>query len=111
MALTGTMEELLSPENSVHAKSFVRLIVTDSARPADMSAKLRRAFPHALELQHQAEAIEREPRLAQIAAMNPVDVLTDFMKISGNRELDENETELVRAVWEQVRAEYEEEAK
>lgn len=32
------------------------------------------------------------------------------MKISGNRELDKNETELVR-LWEQVRAEYEEEAK
>lgn len=111
VTLTGTMEELLSPVNSVHAESFARLIVSDPARPTDMSAKLRRAFAHALEIQHQAEAIAREPRLAQIAAMNPVDVLTDFMKISGNRELDKNETELVRAVWEQVRAEYEEEAK
>lgn len=111
VTLVGTMEELLSPVNSVHAESFARLIVSDPARPTDMSAKLRRAFAHALEIQHQAEAIAREPRLAQIAAMNPVDVLTDFMKISGNRELDKNETELVRAVWEQVRAEYEEEAK
>lgn len=103
VTLVGTMEELLSPVNSVHAESFARLIVSDPARPTDMSAKLRRAFAHALEIQHQAEAIAREPRLAQIAAMNPVDVLTDFMKISGNRELDKNETELVRAVWEQVR--------
>ncbi len=111
VTLTGTMEELLSPANSVHAESFTRLIVTDPARPPDMSAKLRRAFPHALEIQHQAEAIAREPRLAQITAMNPVDVLTDFMKISGNRELNEDEKSLVTAVWEQVRAEYEEEAK
>lgn len=64
-----------------------------------------------MEIQHQAEAIAREPRLAQITAMNPVDVLTDFMKISGNRELNEDEKSLVTAVWEQVRAEYEEEAK
>ncbi|MFT3943565.1 MAG: exonuclease SbcCD subunit D [Ancrocorticia sp.] len=111
VTLTGTMEELLSPRSSIHAESFARLIVTDSARPADMSAKLRRAFPHALEIQHQTEAIAREPRLAQITAMNPVDVLTDFMKISGNKELDEEEKSLVTAVWEQVRAEYEEEAK
>ena len=111
VTLTGSMEELLSPANSVHAESFARLIITDSTRPADMSAKLRRAFPHALEIQHQAKAIAGEPRIAQIAAMNTVDVLTDFMKISGNRELNEEEKSLVTAVWEQVRAEYEEEAK
>lgn len=111
VTLSGTMEELLNPANGVHAESFTRLIVTDPARPADMSAKLRRAFPHALEIQHQAEAVAREPRLAQIAAMNPVDVLTDFMVISGNRVLDADEKALVTTVWEQVRTEYEEEAK
>lgn len=111
VTLSGTMEELLNPANGVHAESFTRLIVTDPARPADMSAKLRRAFPHTLEIQHQAEAIARGPRLAQIAAMNPVDVLTDFMEISGNRELDADEKALVTVVWEQVRTEYEEEAK
>ena len=105
--LTGTMEQLLAAENHMYSESFARLIVTDQARPTDMSAILRRAFPHALEIQHQSEAMAREPQLARLAAMNPVDVLKDFMTISGNRELSSEEAVILAEVWENTRVEYE----
>ena len=109
--LTGTMEELLHPENSVHTQSFTRLIVTDPARPADMSAILRRAFPHALEIQHRTQAKERGAGPVQVAAMHPLEALKDFMEVSGNRMLTGAEAAILTDVWENVRAEYEGEAK
>ena len=105
--LMGTMAELLHPDNHTHSESFTRLIVTDPARPADMSATLRRHFPHALEIQHRTEAITHEPRLTQLAARNPVDVLKDFMTVSGNRELQNEEIMVLSDVWERTRMEYE----
>ncbi len=105
VTLTGTLQELMSPQHATHTDSFVRLIVTDPSRPTDMTATLRRAFPHALDIQHQAESISQEPRTVQIAAMNPLDVLSDFMTISGNRPLDDAEVALIRDVWERTRTE------
>lgn len=109
--LTGTLQELLEPRHQVHADDFTRLIVTDPARPTDMSAVLRRAFAHPLEIQHRTEAMTRSPRLTQLAAMNPLDVLKDFMIISGNRELEEDELLLLTQAWEKTLSEHEGEAR
>lgn len=105
------MEELLSPVNSVHAESFARLIVSRSCPTHGHVRETATSFCPRLGNPASGRGHRARTTACTDRGHESVDVLTDFMKISGNRELDKNETELVRAVWEQVRAEYEEEAK
>src|SRR5690606_6079051 len=49
---SGSLEELLSPAFAAQAQDWVRVAVTDTARPRDLYARVRARFPHALVVQH-----------------------------------------------------------
>ena len=71
---------------------------------------MRRIFPFALDVQHRAGAIEERSSLAKVAAQEPMEVLADFMRIAGNRELTEAETQVLEQSWEHTRAAHEKES-
>lgn len=110
VTLEGTLEEILGEAHTADREKFARVFATDPGRPADLTAKVRRVFPYALDVQHRAEAVERRSSLAPIAAQKPIEVLRDFMMIAGNRELDQSEATLLESTWEQTRRAYEKES-
>jgi putative nuclease sbcCD, D subunit len=82
----------------------VRAVVIDPDRPAEMAERIRRAFPHALEIQHRAASGGGAHRRADVAAMDPVRVLDLFMSSAGNRPLDAAESALLADAWESALA-------
>lgn len=110
VTIEGTLEEILSAQHIADREKFARVFATDPARPADLTAKVRRVFSYALDVQHRAEAIEKRSHLAPIAAQQPIEVLRDFMRVAGNRDLDESEGALLETTWEQTRRNFEKES-
>lgn len=101
--LEGPLAELLAEKNASLRNDFVRLIVTDPARPTDMAAQLRAVFPHSLEIQHRGIRNTASTTTAEsVATRSPLAVLTEFMETAGNRALTAEEAELLRDVWEEV---------
>ncbi|MDO4887508.1 MAG: exonuclease SbcCD subunit D C-terminal domain-containing protein [Actinomycetaceae bacterium] len=92
------------PASAIDDDAFVRVILTDAHRPLDMSARVRRAFPNVLEIQHRATAEGVSRPQEEIAAMKPKDVLSLFMESAGNRKLERAESALLDEVWERVTA-------
>ncbi len=108
--IEGTLEEILSDVHIPDREKFARIIATDQARPEELTSKVRRVFPFALDVQHRAGSIEERSSLAPIAAQKPMEVLADFMRIAGNRELTEAEAQVLERSWEHTRAAHEKES-
>lgn len=105
VTLEGTLTVLLEQAEK-HRDSFVRCIVTDPSRPADLSARLRHAFPHALEIQHHPEGslpVSTHPATRISPRLNPLDVVTTFMEQSGGTPLTPVEKHQLRDAWEATR--------
>ncbi|VEI13722.1 exonuclease SbcCD subunit D [Trueperella bialowiezensis] len=101
--ITGTLEELLSDKFADYRDHFLRVIVTDPDRPADLFAKLTRHFPHVLEHQHLTDSTAVS--LAELEAIRsePLAVLREFFETSGGRKLTEVELSLIADTWDAVR--------
>lgn len=53
VTLTATLTELLDdPAHTAHEDSWVRAVLTDTARPVDAMRKLQTRFPHCAQLEH-----------------------------------------------------------
>lgn len=77
---TGTLEELLSTRFDAQAQDWVRVAVTDSARPRDLYARVRSRFPHALVVQHRpAVPLTGGSTRAITAARDPLEVAAEFV--------------------------------
>ncbi|MGO1590418.1 MAG: exonuclease SbcCD subunit D [Ancrocorticia sp.] len=107
VTIEGTLEEILSEAHIPDREKFARIIDTDQARPTDLTSKIRRVFPFALDIQHRADALEKRDTFTPIAAQKPIEILQDFMRIAGNRELTGTETELLTNTWEHTRRAFE----
>ena len=79
--VTGTLEDLLGAAGEPHVDDWVRVTVTDTARPADLFRRVRQRFAHALVVQHRPERpdAERERAVLVNAAADPVVVAADFV--------------------------------
>lgn len=79
--LTGTLEDLLGAAGEPHVEDWVRVTVTDAARPAELFRRVRQRFAHALVVQHRPERPDdARERLALVtAAADPVQVAADFV--------------------------------
>lgn len=104
-ALTGPIDQLLGPRYRDVRGDWTSLVVTDDARPEQMVARLRAAFPHALQVLHQpAHRASMAAGTAPVAtARDPLAVATDFFERVGGRALDARESAAVRAVCESAR--------
>lgn len=101
--VTGTLDEVLGPRADGHADDWVRVTVTDAARPADLQARVRARYPHALAVLHApagGEAVSRA--LAVGAASDPLAVAAEFVRHVTGAEPTPAEVAVLRRAYEDV---------
>ena len=79
--VTGTLEHLLGGGGEAHCDDWLRVVVTDAARPRDLYAQVRARFPHALVVEHRPErALGPAPTSVVTAARDPLEVADEFVE-------------------------------
>jgi DNA repair protein SbcD/Mre11 len=100
--VTGTLDELLGADLDRYVDDWVRVSVTDAARPPELVARVRRRFPHALVVQHQPPSLGERASTAVTAAHDPLEVAADFVQhVTGARPSAE-EAAVLRSALEHV---------
>ncbi|MFC8922079.1 exonuclease SbcCD subunit D [Cellulosimicrobium sp. NPDC057127] len=84
--VTGPLDDLLGAAGEPHRDDWVRVVVTDATRPAELYARVRARFPHALQVTHRPpQPVERETVTAVGPGRDPLDVARDFVEhVSGH---------------------------
>src|SRR5690606_33989821 len=102
---TGTLDELLSPAFDRQAEDWVRVAVTDTARPRDLYARVKARFPHALVVQHRPAApLTGGPARAVTTAHDPLEVAAEFVQDVTGAAPTEAESAVLRRAYEAVLA-------
>lgn len=79
--ITGTLDELLGAAGDPHTDDWLRVFVTDPARPTEMYARVRARFPHALQVQHRPPVTaEREVISVVGQGSDPLEVTHEFVQ-------------------------------
>jgi DNA repair protein SbcD/Mre11 len=100
--VTGTMDELLGDAGAPFVDDWVRVVVTDAVRPAQLVVRVRRRFPHALVVQHRPPSVAERASIAVTAAHDPLEVAAQFVEhVTGGRP-SEGEAAVLRAALEHV---------
>lgn len=104
--VTGTLADVLGAAGEPYRDDWVRIVVTDAARPREMNAQLRERFPHALVMQHRPEVQQERATLslAVTAASDPVDVATGFVEHVTGEEPSAAEVAVLRRAFERAAA-------
>lgn len=102
ITIEGTLEEILSEAHTAARDKYVRALVTDPARPRDLAARIKAAFPHAMEVLHLAEGSVHHG-VPEIKHRDGLEILTDFFAGAGGRSLSAEEKALIQSAWEESR--------
>ena len=104
--VTGTLDDLLGETGEPHVDDWLRVVVTDAVRPAELYGRVRARFPHALQVTHRPpRPAEREVVTAVGPGRDPLDVARDFVEhVSGHAPSDA-EVAVLRAAFELALAE------
>jgi exonuclease SbcD len=104
--LSDTIDNLIGPDYLEHREDFVELIVTDDAYPERMHARLDAVFPYALVKRHQpvVTGMQRGSGRGDARGRQPLDVIADFLRKVTGREPTTPEIDVLRSVYESVRA-------
>ena len=104
--LVGELTDILSQTHRTHAQDWVRVVVTDSARPAQLHERIREAFPHAISVTHQPSVAEPvlATGLTALTSADPVAVSTQFVKDVTSAAATEDEVAVLREACEAVLA-------
>ncbi|MFY9262681.1 MAG: exonuclease SbcCD subunit D [Actinomycetaceae bacterium] len=102
VTVRGTLAELISEEYSQYQDYYVRARVTDPERPANMYLRLRSAFPHLLEHQHETEQVQLRAAELRALTVNPVETITEFFNKVGGRDIDSKEREIITDAWDEL---------
>nr|WP_297423514.1 exonuclease SbcCD subunit D [uncultured Actinotalea sp.] len=79
--VTGALEDLLGAAGEPHREDWLRVVVTDAVRPADLHARVRTRFPHALVVEHRpGVTAERSPARVVTSASDPLQVAGEFVE-------------------------------
>ncbi len=102
--VTGTLDELLA--SSAHVADWVRVTVTDSARPADLQRRVRAHFPHALVVMHAPTGAGpgASRAVAVGAGSDPLDVAAQFVRHVTGAPPSPAEVAVLRRAYEDVTA-------
>jgi exonuclease SbcD len=80
----GTIAELESGAGSHLAGAWVKVLVTDATRPDDLTVRVKRLFPHFLQLAHVPEGFAHHALAARVtAASSPRAVTAEFVEYAG----------------------------
>lgn len=101
----GTLEDLLGAAGEPHVDDWLRVVVTDAARPSELYARVRARFPHVLAVEHRpAVAGERSGPSAVVPSRDPLEVTAEFVEhVTGGRPSPE-ELAVLRRAYEDVLA-------
>ena len=102
--VTGTLEDLLGTRGDAHLDHWLRVVVTDDARPADLYPRVRARFPHALVVEHRPERATRTMYAAVTTARDPLEVAAEFVEHVTGALPTPQEREVLRAAYEHVLA-------
>lgn len=85
--VTGTLDALLGAAGEAHRQDWTRVVVTDDARPADLYARVRACFPHALSVEHRpSRPLGAAARSAVTTTRDPLEVADEFVEhVTGAR--------------------------
>ena len=102
--VAGTLDGLLA--SPAHTDDWVRVTVTDAARPPDLQARVRAHFPHALVVLHvPAGGAEGSSRAVAVgAASDPLEVAARFVRHVTGAEATPAEVAALRRAYEDVTA-------
>ena len=112
VTLTGTLDEILSPENiAAHADDWVCAVYTDALAQTEPMRRLRERYPHCAMVQHQpsdtSAAVERSYVDRLSGAVSDPERIEAFLEhVRAGHGATERERELIREVLDdRVRAE------
>lgn len=112
VTLTGTLDEILSPENiAAHADDWVCAVYTDALAQTEPMRRLRERYPHCAMVQHQpsdtSAAVERSYVDRLRGAVSDPERIEAFLEhVRAGHGATERESELIREVLDdRVRAE------
>lgn len=104
--VTGSLDELLGEAGEPHVDDWLRVVVTDAVRPAELYARVRSRFPHALQVTHRPPRVaEREVVAAVGPGHDPLDVARDFVEHVSGHAPSEAEVVVLREAFELALAE------
>ncbi len=102
--VTGRLEDLLGAVGEAHTGDWVRVVVTDDARPADLHSRVRDRFPHVLAVEHRPASRTTASPAPVTAAQDPLEVAAEFVAhVTGGRPTDA-EAAVLRRAYEDVLA-------
>ncbi|MBN0040670.1 exonuclease SbcCD subunit D C-terminal domain-containing protein [Cellulosimicrobium cellulans] len=104
--VTGTLDDLLGAAGEPHVDDWLRVVVTDAVRPAELYARVRARFPHALQVTHRPPRVaEREVVTAVGPGRDPLDVARDFVEHVAGHAPSDAEVAVLREAFELALAE------
>jgi exonuclease SbcD len=104
--VTGTLHDLLGEAGEPHVDDWLRVVVTDAVRPAELYARVRGRFPHALQVTHRPpRPAEREVVTAVGPGRDPLDVARDFVEHVAGHAPTDAEVAVLREAFELALAE------
>jgi exonuclease SbcD len=102
--LSGTIAELESGVHDRLADAWLRITVTDPSRPDDLSSRIRRRFPHVLQLEHVPEGLPQTAASLRVtSASEPRAVTAQFIEWAGGAAITTAEAAEVTAALETLR--------
>ncbi|HMO12333.1 MAG TPA: exonuclease SbcCD subunit D [Actinotalea sp.] len=99
--LTGPVDELLARAHA-HRGDWVRVVATDGRRPADLYARVRAAFPHALVVEHRPGSAVEPQAPVVTASRDPLAVVREFVEHVTGAAPDVDEDAVLRTAYEAV---------
>ncbi|WP_024286230.1 exonuclease SbcCD subunit D [Cellulomonas sp. KRMCY2] len=103
--VTGTLDDLLGAAGAPHVGDWLRVVVTDGARPQDLHARVRTRFPHALVVEHRpGRAADASPTAPVTAARDPLEVTAEFVEHITGAPPSQAERDVLRRAYEHVLA-------
>ncbi|MDR2347355.1 MAG: exonuclease SbcCD subunit D [Bifidobacteriaceae bacterium] len=102
--VAGTLAQLQAAASDDLAGAWVKATVTDAARPDDLTAQVRRIFPHLLQLEHVPEGFSAQAAASRVtAASDPAAVAAEFIQYAGGVPASAPELAVVDAALEAAR--------
>ncbi|EYR62647.1 exodeoxyribonuclease I [Actinotalea ferrariae CF5-4] len=103
--VTGRLEDLLGAAGEPHRDDWLRVVVTDDARPTELVARVKARFPHALVVEHRpVAATERVRARAVTSASDPLLVAGEFVEHVTGAPPTPEELAVLRRAYEDVLA-------
>ena len=104
--LRGELEDLLTdPRHGAAEQAWCHVTLTDARRPAEPMERLRRRFPHTLQLTFAPSGVRREEAsyADRVRGLDDVDVCCSFLAHVRSREASDEERAVLGAALEQQR--------